>query len=146
MISLSYSKISLENIAQKLQLDSAVDAEFIVAKVRKPHCAECTGYITIKSITFKAIRDGVIEAHIDHEAGYVQTRDLTDVYSTLEPMKAFHQRIKFCLELRNQSVKAMRFPPKKYSEELETAEERRAREEEELEYAKEMADEDDEFP
>ena len=33
MISLSYSKISLENIAQKLQLDSAVDAEFIVAKV-----------------------------------------------------------------------------------------------------------------
>ena len=101
MISLSYSKISLDNIAQKLQLDSAVDAEFIVAK---------------------AIRDGVIEAHIDHEAGYVQTKDLTDVYSTLEPMKTFHQRIKFCLELRNQSVKAMRFPPKKYSEELETAE------------------------
>ena len=101
MMSLSYSKISLEAIAQRLQLDSAVDAEFIVAK---------------------AIRDGVIEAHIDHEQGYVQTKDLTDVYSTLEPMKAFDQRIKFCLELRNQSVKAMRFPPKKYSEELETAE------------------------
>ena len=126
MISLSYSKISLEAIAQKLQLDSAVDAEFIVAK---------------------AIRDGVIEAFIDHEKGFVQTKDITDVYSTLDPMKAFNQRIKFCLELRNQSVKAMRFPPKKYSEELETAEERRAREEEELEYAKEMADEDDDgFP
>ena len=66
----------------------------------------------------KAIRDGVIEAHIDHEAGFVQTKDITDIYSTLEPMKAFNQR----LELRNQSVKAMRFPPKKYSEELETAE------------------------
>ncbi len=75
-----------------------------------------------RSSTFKAIRDGVIEAHINHEKGYVQTRDLTDVYSTLEPTKAFDQRIKFCLELRNQSVKAMRFPPKKYSEELETAE------------------------
>jgi len=126
MMSLSYSKISLDAIATKLQLDSAVDAEFIVAK---------------------AIRDGVIEAHIDHEAGYVQTKDVTDIYSSLEPMKAFNQRIKFCLELRNQSVKAMRFPPKKYSEELETAEERRAREEEELEYAKEMADEeDDSFP
>ncbi len=70
----------------------------------------------------KAIRDGVIEAHIDHEAGFVQTKDVTDIYSSLEPMKAFNQRIKFCLELRNQSVKAMRFPPKKYSEELETAE------------------------
>lgn len=126
MMSLSYSKISLDAIASKLQLDSAVDAEFIVAK---------------------AIRDGVIEAHIEHEAGYVQTKDVTDIYSSLEPMKAFNQRIKFCLELRNQSVKAMRFPPKKYSEELETAEERRAREEEELEYAKEMADEeDDSFP
>lgn len=126
MMSLSYSKISLDAIASKLQLDSAVDAEFIVAK---------------------AIRDGVIEAHIDHEAGYVQTRDVSDIYSSLEPMKAFNQRIKFCLELRNQSVKAMRFPPKKYSEELETAEERRTREEEELEYAKEMADEeDDSFP
>ena len=33
MMSLSYSKISLDSIAQKLQLDSAVDAEFIVAKV-----------------------------------------------------------------------------------------------------------------
>lgn len=101
IISLSYSKISLENIAKKLLLDSAVDAEFIVAK---------------------AIRDGVIEAYIDHEGGFVQTKDLTDVYSTLDPMKVFNQRIKFCLELRNQSVKAMRFPPKKYSEELETAE------------------------
>lgn len=35
MISLSYSKISLENIAEKLNLDSAVDAEFIVTKVNK---------------------------------------------------------------------------------------------------------------
>lgn len=66
----------------------------------------------------KAIRDGVIEAHIDHEAGYVKTKDLTDVYSTLDPMKAFNQRIKFCLELRNQSVKAMRFPPKNTAKSL----------------------------
>jgi 26S proteasome regulatory subunit N3 len=34
MMSLSYSKISLDAIASKLQLDSAVDAEFIVAKVK----------------------------------------------------------------------------------------------------------------
>ena len=35
MISLSYSRISLEDIAEKLKLDSAIDAEYIVAKVRK---------------------------------------------------------------------------------------------------------------
>lgn len=33
MISLSYSRISLADIAHKLQLDSPEDAEFIVAKV-----------------------------------------------------------------------------------------------------------------
>ena len=33
MINLSYSRISLSDIAQKLQLDSPEDAEFIVAKV-----------------------------------------------------------------------------------------------------------------
>ena len=37
MINLSYSRISLVDIAQKLQLDSAEDAEFIVAKVGSFH-------------------------------------------------------------------------------------------------------------
>lgn len=46
MISLSYSRISLADIAQKLQLDSPEDAEFIVAKVGlawglKPPCSCC---------------------------------------------------------------------------------------------------------
>ena len=36
-------------------------------------------------------------------------------------MNAFHQRIEFCLKVHNESVKAMRYPPKKYNEELETA-------------------------
>ena len=34
MMSLSYSRISLQEMADKLQLDSAEDAEFITAKVR----------------------------------------------------------------------------------------------------------------
>ncbi|XP_076437108.1 putative 26S proteasome non-ATPase regulatory subunit 3 isoform X2 [Babylonia areolata] len=126
MISLSYSRISLSDIAQKLALDSPEDAEFIVAK---------------------AIRDGVIEATIDHEKGYVQSKETSDIYSTGEPMAAFHQRISFCLDIHNQSVKAMRFPPKSYNKDLESAEERREREQQELESAKEIADEDfDGFP
>lgn len=35
MMSLSYSRISLQEMAQKLQLDSAEDAEFITAKVSR---------------------------------------------------------------------------------------------------------------
>uniref|UniRef100_A0A8C5TNF5 26S proteasome regulatory subunit RPN3 n=1 Tax=Malurus cyaneus samueli TaxID=2593467 RepID=A0A8C5TNF5_9PASS len=102
MISLSYSRISLADIAQKLQLDSPEDAEFIVAK---------------------AIRDGVIEASINHEKGYVQSKEMIDIYSTREPQLAFHQRISFCLDIHNMSVKVtMRFPPKSYNKDLESAE------------------------
>jgi len=36
MISLSYSKISLHDISEKLKLGSEEDAEFIVAKVAAP--------------------------------------------------------------------------------------------------------------
>ncbi|XP_075214832.1 regulatory particle non-ATPase 3 [Lycorma delicatula] len=125
-IGLSYSRITPANIALKLGLDSPEDAEFIVAK---------------------AIRDGVIEATLDPEHGYMQSKESTDIYCTREPQLAFHQRISFCLDLHNQSVKAMRYPPKSYGKDLESAEERREREQQDLELAKEMAEEDDDgFP
>ena len=53
MISLSYSKISLKDISTKLHLGNEEDAEFIVAK---------------------AIRDGVIDATIDHAGRYVKSK------------------------------------------------------------------------
>merc|ERR1712037_597070 len=99
--------------------------------------------ITFADIAAKAIRDGVIEAVLDHENGTMQSKDTSDVYSTREPQIAFNQRIEFCLDLHNHSVKAMRFPPKSYNKELESAEDRREREAQDLELAKEMAEEDD---
>ena len=36
-------------------------------------------------------RDGVIDATIDHENGWLTTTDLVDLYSTEEPQKAFHR-------------------------------------------------------
>lgn len=125
MISLSYSRISLNDIANKLCLDSAGDAEFIVSK---------------------AIRDGVIDATIDHEMKCVQSKENTDVYSTTEPQHAFHQRITFSLDIYNQSVKAMRYPAKSYNKDLESLEEQREREKQDLEYAKEIAEDDEDFP
>lgn len=121
-ISLAYSRIKFSDIAKKLLLDSPEDAEFIVAK---------------------AIRDGVIEAVLDHENGWMQSKDTSDVYATREPQIALNQRIEFCLDLHNHSVKAMRFPPKSYNKDLESAEDRREREAQDLELAKEMAEEDD---
>ncbi|BHF57281.1 26S proteasome non-ATPase regulatory subunit 3 [Sparganum proliferum] len=125
-ISLSYSKISLADVASKLQLGEADDAEYIVAK---------------------AIRDGVMEAVVDRDQGCMITTEASDLYSTREPMDQFHQRIRFCLGIRNQAIKAMRYPPKQYSKDLESAEERREREQQELESAKELSEEDfDGFP
>jgi len=122
-ISIAYSKISLSNIAEQLALDSPEDAEFIVAK---------------------AIRDGVIDAQIDHQAGTVTSHNKKDTYSTRDPEHAFDKRIKFCHNLHAQSVKAMRFPPRSYHDPL-SAEERRQREQEDLELAKEMVEEDDDM-
>ncbi|CAG8738912.1 21966_t:CDS:10, partial [Racocetra persica] len=123
MISLSYSRISLRDICLKLHLDSEEDAEYIVAK---------------------AIRDGVIDATIDHEKGFMKSKENVDIYSTNEPQFAFHQRASFCLNLHNESVKAMRFPLNAHRKELASAEALRERE---RELAKEIAegeiDEDD---
>ncbi|KAG0125112.1 putative proteasome regulatory particle subunit (RpnC) [Tuber indicum] len=118
MMSLSYSKISLRDICVRLRLDSEESAEYIVAK---------------------AIRDGVIEATLNHEKGYMQSKELLDVYATQEPQEAFHERIMFCMSLHNDSVKAMRFPMNQHRLELKNAQEARERE---RELAKEIQDGD----
>ena len=49
----------------------------------------------------------MIEASIDHEQGFMRSKENIDIYATKEPQEAFHQRILFCLDLYNQSVKVM---------------------------------------
>ncbi|EPQ26909.1 uncharacterized protein PFL1_05544 [Pseudozyma flocculosa PF-1] len=112
MISLSYSKISLSDITRKLHLESEEDAEYIVAK---------------------AIRDGVVDSsgtRVDHERAEMVNREKKDVYETEEPMQQFQQRIQFCLQLHNESVKAMRYPLNGHKAELAWASEARERERE----------------
>ncbi|KAJ1816732.1 26S proteasome non-ATPase regulatory subunit [Coemansia sp. RSA 2599] len=117
-ISVAYSRISLRDICIKLHLDSEEDAEYIVAK---------------------AIRDGVIDATIDHEKGYVKSAEIHNVYATSEPQHAFDRRITFCLNLYNESVKSMRYPGGDHRKELAYADEAIKRE---REYAQELENED----
>ena len=86
----------MADIAAKLHLPSPTSAEYICAK---------------------AIRDGVIEATIDHENGWMVSNEVVDIYCTEEPQKAFHRRIAFCLDSHNEAVKAMRYPPDAYKKE-----------------------------
>ncbi|KAI6365672.1 hypothetical protein MCOR25_005282 [Pyricularia grisea] len=118
MMSLSYSRISLRDICIRLHLGSEESAEYIVAK---------------------AIRDGVIEATLDREHGYMRSKEVGDVYATREPGEAFHDRIRACLALHDESVKAMRFPMNQHRLELKNAQEARERE---REMAKEIQDGD----
>jgi 26S proteasome regulatory subunit N3 len=100
-ISISYSRISFKHIAEKLHLETAETAEYLCAK---------------------AIKDGVIEASLDHEQGCLVSNEVVDIYSTGEPQKVLHKRIAFCLEIHNDAVKGMRYhsdahkPAKKDSE------------------------------
>ncbi|TKA67541.1 hypothetical protein B0A49_07624 [Cryomyces minteri] len=116
MLSLSYSRISLRDICIRLGVESEESAEYIVAK---------------------AIRDGVIEATIDHEKGYMESKQAGDVYATREPAEAFHERIKACLAIHDDCIKAMRFPMNQHRLELKNAQEARERE---RELAKEIQD------
>lgn len=122
-INISYSRISFANICEKLALETPQNAEFVCAK---------------------AIYDGVIDAVIDHTNGWMQSKEMIDVYSTDEPQQAFHKRTTFCLDVHNEAVKAMRYPPDAYKDELESAEERLEREKQDEELQKELEEEMDE--
>ncbi|XP_061966798.1 probable 26S proteasome non-ATPase regulatory subunit 3 [Populus nigra] len=97
-ISISYSRISLADVAEKLKLDSA------------------NPVADVESITAKAIRDGAIHAILDHANGWMVSKDTGDIYSTAKPLSVFSSRIAFCLNLHNDAVKALRFPPKTQEE------------------------------
>jgi len=89
MICLTYSRITIADIAQRLQID-VEDCEFVVAK---------------------AIHDGVIDAVIDHDGGFVRSKENVDVYATTVPQAAFERRIRFCLRLQDEARDAMRYIP-----------------------------------
>jgi 26S proteasome regulatory subunit N3 len=107
-LSLSYSRISLRDICLKLHLDSEEDAEYIVGK---------------------AIRDGVIEGRIVHEKGWMECGSQKDGYGS-EASEVFGRRIGYCLDLHNESVKAMRYPLNAHRKELAAAQDAREREKE----------------
>lgn len=108
-ISLSYSRISLKDVCIKLGLKSEESAEYIISK---------------------AIHENIISATLNHESAELLSNQPVDIYSSDVPQKGFHDRIKFCLELRNESVRAMRFPEDTGREAINEIEEERRRIEE----------------
>ena len=87
-INLSYSRISIKDITEKLKLENEKEAEYIIAK---------------------AIRDGVFLATINHDEGYVQSKEIKDIYSTFEPQKSYQSRILFLNNIFVESQKSMKY-------------------------------------
>lgn len=123
-VSLAYTRISLADICARLRIERLEDVESIVAK---------------------AIRDKVIDAHIDFGsgAGVLVSSEVEDLYATLEPQAAFHKRTSFCLNVHNDAVKALSFPHEQQRTEQEDEAKRKERLREEAELAQSLAEEED---
>ena len=101
----------MKDIQQKLSLESLEETEQIVAK---------------------AIRDGVIEAVINHDNGYMQSREVSDVYTSNDPQNMLNKRIKFCMDLHSDAVKALEYPPKEDKRDFGDLDEEKSIKEEDL--------------
>jgi len=95
----------------KLSLDSIDETEQIVAK---------------------AIRDGVIDAVLDHDNMWMKSQDTFDIYTSNDPQNIYHKRIKFCMDLNNDAVKAQEFPPKEDKRDFGDLDEERSTKEEDI--------------
>lgn len=101
IISLTYKKISLRDICLKLNLDSEQTVEYMVSR---------------------AIRDGVIEAKINHEDGFIETTELLNIYDSEDPQQVFDERIKFANQLHDEYLVSMRYPEDKKTQQNEKSE------------------------
>ena len=110
-LNISYSKISLKDVMAKLGLENLEETEQIVAK---------------------AIRDGVIDAILDHDNMWMKSQDIPEVYTSNDPQNMLHKRIKFCMDLHNDAVKALEYPPKEDKRDFGDLDEERSTKEEDL--------------
>ena len=57
-------------------------------------------YEDTECIVAKAVRDGGIDAVIDHTNKWMLYKEVADIYATAEPAVAFHERVSFCLDMQ----------------------------------------------
>lgn len=88
-LNFAYSRIPLAEVSRKLGLPSVDDAEFVV---------------------MKAIKDGVIDATVDHAQQFMQSNAIVNSYYTQEPHGHLHHRIQTAQHIYKQSMMAMRYP------------------------------------
>jgi 26S proteasome regulatory subunit N3 len=101
-INVAYTRIGLDDVSAKLNLESAENAAYIITK---------------------GVKDGVVEGHLDSERDAFVSNEVPDVYLTDEPAREFNKRIQFCMNIHNEAVKSMRFPKDAHKSKRELDEE-----------------------
>jgi len=61
-------------------------------------------------IVAKAIRDGGVDAVLDHANSWMLSKDVANIYATAEPAAAFHERVAFCLDIHNEVRSSLAAP------------------------------------
>lgn len=69
---------------------------------------------------------------LDHDQKCIMSKNSTDTYTSNDPQKILHKRIKFCMDMHNDAVKALEFPPKEDKRDFGDLDEERSTREEDI--------------
>lgn len=62
----------------------------------------------------------------------MKSKDLPDVYTSNDPQNILNKRVKFCMDLHNDALKALEFPPKEDKRDFGDLDEERSTKEEDI--------------
>lgn len=62
----------------------------------------------------------------------MRSQDVADVYTSNDPQSIYNKRIKFCMDLQNDAVNALEFPPKEDKRDFGDLDEERSTKEEDI--------------
>merc|ERR1719263_96603 len=87
-ITLTYSRITIKEVSKKLNINNMLETEYVISK---------------------AIRDGIMNAFIDHEQQIMTSKNHISNCLIVDPQSQLDKRIKFCLQLHRQCLKSLSY-------------------------------------
>ena len=106
LVSITYSRISLRDIALKLHSPSEEEVEINTFLTD----------LQLESLIAQAISDGILKGSIVN--GTLLTQPTSDVYTTTEPQRTLTSRTRFCLKTKGAAQNSLRYPQETYTEGL----------------------------
>lgn len=74
----------------------------------------------------------MIDAILDHDLQVMRSKESHDIYTSNDPQNIYHKRIKFCMDLHSDAMKALEFPPKEDKRDFGDLDEEKSTKEEDI--------------